>query len=156
MNNDQNRTVFTGDGVRAVLAFEGGVCLFELTVSLTHRVTSGQETTAGLNQHSALGPAPRPAIGSQAPAWERVNRPGLDYATSREAVLEILLQPRDAAGLPDGVVQLLFSTAVKLRPVAGASKLRGHCWFPPTLTPRLLEACHFRVRPGKIFDKKTP
>jgi hypothetical protein len=61
--------------------------------------------------------------------------------------LDVLLQPRAANGLPDGPVQPLFSTPIRLRPTPDRRARHGACWLPAYLKPGLLRVCYLRVRP---------
>ena len=80
------------------------------------------------------------------------NRCGMDVAVEDEspnpaARLEVILQPRDEAGLAQGLARRLLDTTVPLRTIDGGPRQIGHIDLPFRLRPQLLRACHFRITP---------
>ena len=69
---------------------------------------------------------------------------------ARLARLEILLQPRDPAGLSNGPAVALYDHELPLHPLPDHQRLAGSVWLPRTLSPSLLGECYFRIQPGTM------
>ncbi len=78
-----------------------------------------------------------------------------DAAAGEEGEVEVLLQPRTANGLPQGPVQRLFSTRIRLRLTPDRKTRCGRCWLPAHLKPKLLRVCYFRVHAGTMGGERT-
>ena len=62
--------------------------------------------------------------------------------------IEVLAQPRDAAGLPQGPPIVLHKQTIKLRRSHDRQRLLGGCRLPTSIRPQLARKCYYRVRPA--------
>lgn len=60
------------------------------------------------------------------------------------ANVEILLQPRDDRGLPQGSPAVLCDLEIPLHARTDGAAA-GHRWLPPSLGADLIRRCHFRL-----------
>ena len=59
--------------------------------------------------------------------------------------LEVLAQPRDAAGLPQGPPIVLDKQTIKLRRSHDRQRLLCGCRLPTSIRPQLARECYYRI-----------
>lgn len=61
------------------------------------------------------------------------------------AEVEVLMQPKTAAGLPRGATVAVFRQTVSLRPTANRQQAVGRCWLPRGFSSQRARDYYYRV-----------